>query len=89
MGIYELMIVDEEIRRCVAQGQDAAAIMQVCVSKGMRTLRGDGMLKVLQGHTSLDEIFQSGIRDVAMAAFEYKALGCRWQENVWNHQCRQ
>lgn len=58
MGIYELMIVDEDIRRCVAQGQDAAAIMQVCVSKGMRTLRGDGMLKVLQGHTSLDEIFR-------------------------------
>ena len=52
------MIVDEEIRRCVAQGQDAAAIMQVCVAKGMRTLRGDGMLKVLQGHTSLDEIFR-------------------------------
>ena len=47
MGIYELMIVDEEIRRSVAQGQDAAAIMQVCVRKGMRTLRGDGMLKGL------------------------------------------
>jgi general secretion pathway protein E len=58
MGIYELMIVDEEIRRVVAQGQDAAAIMQLCVAKGMRTLRGDGMLKVLQGHTSLDEIFR-------------------------------
>ena len=58
MGIYELMIVDEEIRRCVAQGQRCCAIMQVCVAKGMRTLRGDGMLKVLQGHTSLDEIFR-------------------------------
>ena len=58
MGIYELMIVDDEIRRVVAQGKDAAAIMQLCVSKGMRTLRGDGMLKVLEGHTSLDEIFR-------------------------------
>ena len=52
------MIVDEEIRRAVAQGQDAAAIMQICVAKGMRTLRGDGMVKVLQGHTSMDEIFR-------------------------------
>ena len=53
MGIYELMIVDEEIRRAVAQGKDAAAIMQLCVSKGMRTLRGDGMLKVLAKDTLL------------------------------------
>ena len=58
MGIYELMVVDEEIRRVVAQGKDAATIMQLCVSKGMRTLRGDGMLKVLEGSTSLDEIFR-------------------------------
>lgn len=58
MGIYELMIVDEDIRRLVAQGKDAAEIMQLCVSKGMRTLRGDGMIKVLQGFTSLDEIFR-------------------------------
>ena len=58
MGIYELMIVDEEIRRVVSQGQDASAIMQLCVSKGMRTLRDDGMLKVLHGHTSLDEVFR-------------------------------
>ena len=58
MGIYELMIVDEDIRRMVAQGKDAAEIMQLCVSKGMRTLRGDGMIKVLQGFTSMDEIFR-------------------------------
>ncbi len=58
MGIYELMLVDEEIRRSVAQGQDSATIMRLCESKGMRTLRGDGMLKVLKGDTSLDEVFR-------------------------------
>lgn len=58
MGIYELMVVDEEIRRLVAQGKSAAEIMEMCVAKGMRNLRGDGMLKVLQGHTAMDEIFR-------------------------------
>ena len=58
MGIYELMIVDEEIRRAVAVGKDAAAIMTICVDKGMRTLRNDGILKVKRGFTSLDEILR-------------------------------
>lgn len=58
MGIYELMLVDEDIRRLVAQGKDAAEIMNLCVDKGMRTLRGDGILKIRQGLTSVDEIFR-------------------------------
>ena len=33
MGIYELLIVDEDIRRAVVSGKDAAAVMRICVSK--------------------------------------------------------
>jgi general secretion pathway protein E len=58
MGIYELMFVDEDIRRAVAVGKDAAAIMNICVDKGMRTLRNDGILKAKRGFTSLDEILR-------------------------------
>lgn len=58
MGIHELMVVDEDIRRLVAQGKDAALIMNQCVRTGMLTLRDDGMIKVSQGLTSLDEIFR-------------------------------
>lgn len=58
MGIYELMIVNEDIRRKVAQGKSAAEIMELCVSQGMRTLQGDGLLKAVKGFTSLDEIFR-------------------------------
>lgn len=58
MGIHELMVVDEDIRRLVAQGKDAALIMNMCVRKGMLTLRDDGMIKVSQGLTSVDEIFR-------------------------------
>ena len=58
MGIYELLIVDEDIRRAVASGKDAAAVMRICVSKGMRTLRGDGIQKVMRGLTSMDEVLR-------------------------------
>lgn len=58
MGIYELMLVNEDIRRMVAQGKDAAEIMNLCLSQGMRNLRGDGILKVKKGLTSVEEIFR-------------------------------
>jgi len=58
MGIYELLEVNEEIRRAVASGKDSAKIKKVAVQHGMRTLRGDGNLKVLAGLTSVDEILR-------------------------------
>ena len=58
LGIYEIMIIDEDIRRMVAQGKDAAEIMNLCLSKGMRNLRGDGILKIQKGLTSVEEIFR-------------------------------
>ncbi|MEC7986011.1 MAG: type II secretion system ATPase GspE [Myxococcota bacterium] len=58
MGIYELLIVDEDIRRGVASGQDAAAIKNICVSKGMRTLRGDGNIQAMNGKTTIDEVLR-------------------------------
>lgn len=58
MGIYELLIIDEDIRRAVASAKDAAHIKRICVEKGMRVLRQDGILKVIEGHSSIDEILR-------------------------------
>jgi general secretion pathway protein E len=58
MGIYELLEVNEDIRRSVASGKDSAIIKNIAVKHGMRTLRGDGNLKVLEGSTSVDEILR-------------------------------
>ena len=58
MGIYELLEVNEPIRRCVASGKDSASIKKEAVNSGMRTLRGDGNLKIIQGFTSVDEILR-------------------------------
>jgi type II secretory ATPase GspE/PulE/Tfp pilus assembly ATPase PilB-like protein len=64
MGIYELLIVDEDIRRAVASAKDAAYIKKICVDKGMRVLRGDGIRKVIQGLTSIDEILRVTAEDM-------------------------
>jgi general secretion pathway protein E len=58
MGIYELLVVDEDIRRAVASGRDSSFVKTICVKNGMRTLRGDGVLKAIEGATSLDEILR-------------------------------
>ena len=58
MGIYELLEVNEPIRRGVASGKDSAAIKKIAIQSGMRTLRGDGNLKIISGHTSVEEILR-------------------------------
>ena len=58
MGIYELLVINEDIRRAVTSGKDAAEIMKICVAGGMRTLRGDGITKIQRGETTLDEILR-------------------------------
>ena len=50
--------VNEEVRRAVASEKDSATIKKIAVQHGMRTLRGDGNIKVLQGLTSIDEIMR-------------------------------
>ena len=58
VGIYELMMIDDEIRECVYQRQTAGAIKKAALAGGMTTLRMDGLRKAEQGMTSLDEILR-------------------------------
>ncbi|MEL6349824.1 MAG: type II secretion system ATPase GspE [Myxococcota bacterium] len=57
-GIYELMIVDDEIRHMVTSGSNSGQVKKFAVSQGMLTLRDDGVRKVLAGETSLDEVLR-------------------------------
>ena len=57
-GIYELLTIDESMRKLihdVASERDLAAAAQ---HKGMRTLRDDGLRWVGEGVTSLDEVLR-------------------------------
>lgn len=57
-GIYELLIVNESITQLIINRSDAGAIKRESRKHGMRTLRGDGALKVLKGVTSIAEVLR-------------------------------
>jgi type IV pilus assembly protein PilB len=58
LALQEVMPVSEEIERMAVERASAVAIGQVAREQGMRTLRDDGMLKVLDGVTTLEEILR-------------------------------
>ncbi|MFZ7111746.1 MAG: type II secretion system ATPase GspE [Desulfatiglandales bacterium] len=57
-GIFELLGMDNEIRGLVTSGADAIKIKETAVKHGMSTLFQDGILKVLSGHTTLNEVMR-------------------------------
>jgi general secretion pathway protein E len=59
VGIFELMIVDDDIRALVSQNVDAKSIKHKAQQKGMHSLRSDGARKVLQGITSVAEVLRA------------------------------
>ncbi|MCW2498864.1 MAG: type secretory pathway, ATPase PulE/Tfp pilus assembly pathway, ATPase PilB [Frankiales bacterium] len=58
LALHEVMSVSEDIERMTVEHASSMAIGKVAVEQGMITLRHDGMLKVMSGVTSLEEIFR-------------------------------
>ena len=56
VGIFELLVVDEAIRREILNNSDANKLTRVAVARGMISLRDDGVRQVLAGRTSMEEI---------------------------------
>jgi general secretion pathway protein E len=56
IGIYELLMVDDQARSLTLQKADAGAIRNAGLKKGMVSLRMDGARKVLQGLTTPEEV---------------------------------
>lgn len=57
--IHELLIVDDKIRSLIVQNSDAGTLKKMAIQQGMITLREDGVSKVLQGLTSVDELMRA------------------------------
>ncbi len=57
-GIYELMIIDDNIRQCIYQRKSAGVVKKTAMEAGMTTLRMDGLEKVEKGMTSIEEIMR-------------------------------
>jgi general secretion pathway protein E/type IV pilus assembly protein PilB len=63
MGIFEVFVLDDEIRRMVNEGLSVTSIRQRARDLGMRTLREDGIRKVLGGMTTPDEVITATMGD--------------------------
>ena len=57
-AIFEIMIVDDEIKKLVLKTSDANQINELALKRGMITLQKDGIDKVLQGMTTIEEVLR-------------------------------
>ena len=55
-GTFELLVVDDETRRLISARATAAEIKSAAVAAGTRTLRDDGIRKILAGATTISEV---------------------------------
>jgi general secretion pathway protein E len=58
MGIYELMNINDEVRKLTVGKADSGQIRKKALESGMRSLRDDGWLKVRQGITAVSEVLR-------------------------------
>ncbi len=56
IGIFELMLIDEPVRREILNNSDAKTIQRVAQGQGLRLLREDGARQVVAGVTSVEEV---------------------------------
>lgn len=55
-GIYEAFLVDDEIENFILTSPATAALRERAIKKGMMTIKQDGLLKVLEGITTIEEV---------------------------------
>jgi type IV pilus assembly protein PilB len=56
IGIYQLMVMNEEVSRLAAQHASREELERAALETGMKTLWDDGLSKVVSGLTSLEEL---------------------------------
>jgi general secretion pathway protein E len=58
MGVYELMLMDDDIRRLTITNADSTQLRRAAIQNGMVTLRDDGFQKVAQGFSTVSEVLR-------------------------------
>lgn len=58
IAIFELLIINDEIREMIMEKATTRELRQKAIEQGMRTLREDGLEKVKQGITTIDEVIR-------------------------------
>ena len=63
MGIFEIFVIDDDVRHMINNRQSTLMLRKKARELGMRTLREDGVRKVLAGITSADEVISITLGD--------------------------
>lgn len=58
VGIYELLAVDDQLRDVIARNPNVSEFRRMCLERGMVSLQSDGMRKVADGLTSIQEVMR-------------------------------
>lgn len=56
IGVFEILILDDEIRELISQGESTLKIKELAMKNGYRPLIVDGIEKVLTGDTNIEEL---------------------------------
>lgn len=65
LGIFEIFVIDDEVRHMINKRSSTLMLRQRARELGMRTLREDGVRKILGGVTSAEEVISTTIGDVS------------------------
>src|SRR5207302_8972592 len=65
MGIFEIFVIDDEVRHMINKRSSTLMLRQRARALGMRTLREDGIRKILAGLTSAEQVISITIGDVS------------------------
>lgn len=64
IGLFELMIIDDELRDQILENASADVLRETAKRKGMRMLRDAGIEFAFQGKTSIEEVIRETIQDM-------------------------
>jgi len=56
IGIFETFLVDDEMEKFILTSPSIAALREKAIKKGMVTMKQDGLIKVLEGITTIEEV---------------------------------
>ncbi|MDQ6622639.1 MAG: Flp pilus assembly complex ATPase component TadA, partial [Verrucomicrobiota bacterium] len=65
MGIFEMFVIDDDVRHMINEKRSTLLLRQRARELGMRTLREDGVRKVLAGLTSAEEVISITMGDAS------------------------
>src|SRR5439155_469464 len=77
VGIYELMPMSEPIRELVLKGASSAQLRDQAIVEGMKTLADDGILKVLEGVTTIEELLR-----VVFVEWQRRTAAASWRWSI-------